>query len=98
MITLSELGGALGVDGVTWTEYGEALEANLADLHTRVHTGRYRAGPSRRAYIPKADGRQRPLGVATLEDKIGQRAVVEVLNAVYEVDFPGLLLRFSARA
>jgi retron-type reverse transcriptase len=89
---------APGVDGVTWTEYGEALEANLADLHTRVHTGRYRAGPSRRAYIPKADGRQRPLGVATLEDKIGQRAVVEVLNAVYEVDFPGLLLRFSARA
>ena len=67
--------------------YGQELEANLQDLHERVHAGRYRARPSRRAYIPKADGRQRPLGIATLEDKIVQRAVVEVLNAVYEVDF-----------
>ena len=85
---------APGVDGVTWAGYGEALEANLADLHTRVHSGRYRARPSRRAYIPKADGRQRPLGIATLEDKIVQRAVVEVLNAVYEVDFRGFSYGF----
>jgi RNA-directed DNA polymerase len=80
---------APGVDGVTWEAYGQDLEANLADLHERVHAGRYRARPSRRSYIPKADGRQRPLGIATLEDKILQRAVVEVLNAVYEVDFLG---------
>lgn len=85
---------APGVDGVTWAEYGEALEANLADLHTRVHTGGYRARPSRRAYIPKADGRQRPLGIACLEDKILQRAVVEVLNAVYEADFRGFSYGF----
>jgi len=78
---------APGVDGVTWAEYGQDLEANLRDLHARVQSGRYRAKPSRRVYIPKADGRQRPLGIASLEDKIVQRAVVEVLNAVYEVDF-----------
>jgi retron-type reverse transcriptase len=77
------------VDGVRWEAYGQDLEANLADLHERVHAGRYRARPSRRSYIPKADGRQRPLGITTLEDKILQRAVVEVLNAVYEVDFLG---------
>ncbi len=87
---------APGVDGVTWEAYGQDLEANLHDLHTRLHTGRYRARPSRRAYIPKADGRSRPLGIATLEDKIAQRAVVEVLNAIYEVDSPGLLLRVPA--
>jgi RNA-directed DNA polymerase len=80
---------APGVDGVTWTEYGQDLEANLRDLHARVQSGRYRAKPSRRVYIPKADGRQRPLGISSLEDKIVQRAVVEVLNAVYEVDFRG---------
>lgn len=85
---------APGVDGVTWTEYGQDLEANLADLHERVQSGRYRAKPSRRAYIPKADGRQRPLGIAALEDKIVQRAVVEVLNAVYEVDFRGFSYGF----
>src|SRR6266545_4104556 len=68
---------APGVDGVTWAAWGQELEANLADLHDRVHAGRYRARPSRRAYIPKADGRSRPLGIATLEDKILQRAVVE---------------------
>jgi len=78
---------APGVDGVTWTEYGRGLEGNLRDLHARVQSGRYRAKPSRRVYIPKADGRQRPLGIASLEDKIVQRAVVEVLNAIYEVDF-----------
>ena len=78
---------ATGVDGVTWLEYGEDLEEHLRDLHARVHRGAYRARPSRRVYIPKADGRWRPLGVAALEDKLLQRAVVEVLNAIYETDF-----------
>jgi retron-type reverse transcriptase len=85
---------APGLDGVTWAEYGQDLEANLRDLHARVQAGRYRAKPSRRVYIPKADGRQRPLGIASLEDKIVQRAVVEVLNAVYEVDFRGFSYGF----
>jgi RNA-directed DNA polymerase len=84
---------APGVDGVTWAAYGQELEANLQDLLARVHSGRYQARPSRRAYIPKADGRLRPLGIATLEDKVLQRAVVEVLNAVYEVDFLGCASR-----
>jgi RNA-directed DNA polymerase len=83
-----------GVDGVRWTDYGRDLDANLRDLHERVQSGRYRATPSRRAYIPKADGRLRPLGIAALEDKIVQRAVVEVLNAVYEVDFRGFSYGF----
>jgi RNA-directed DNA polymerase len=78
---------APGVDAVTWEAYGVDLEARLTDLHERVQQGRYRAVPARRAYIPKADGRLRPLGIAALEDKIVQRAVVEVLNAVYEQDF-----------
>jgi group II intron reverse transcriptase/maturase len=82
------------VDGVTWAAYGQDLEANLQDLHRRLHAGSYRARPSRRAYIPKADGRQRPLGIAALEDKIVQRAVVEVLNAIYEVDFLGFSYGF----
>src|SRR5947199_4490075 len=85
---------APGVDGVTWTGYGQALEANLQDLHVRVQSGRYRAKPSRRAYIPKADGRLRPLGIASLEDKIVQRAVTDVLNAVFEADFPGFSYGF----
>jgi group II intron reverse transcriptase/maturase len=85
---------AAGVDGVTWATYGENLEINLRDLLARVHCGAYRASPSRRAYIPKADGRQRPLGIATLEDEILQRAVVEVLNAIYEVDFLGFSYGF----
>jgi len=85
---------APGVDGVTWAAYGQDLVANLRDLHERVQQGRYRASPSRRAYIPKADGRQRPLGIATLEDKIVQRAVVEVLNAIYEADFRGFSYGF----
>jgi RNA-directed DNA polymerase len=85
---------APGVDGVTGEAYGQELEGNLRDLHARLHAGRYRAKPSRRAYIPKADGRQRPLGIATLEDKILQRAVVEVLNAIYEVDFRGFSYGF----
>jgi RNA-directed DNA polymerase len=85
---------APGVDGVTWTEYGQDLEANLRDLHARVHRGSYRARPSRRVFIPKADGRLRPLGIAALEDKILQRALVEVLNAIYEVDFLGFSYGF----
>jgi RNA-directed DNA polymerase len=85
---------APGVDGVTWVDYGQDLEANLLDLHERVQSGRYRAKPSRRVYIPKADGRLRPLGIAALEDKIVQRAVVEVLGAVYEVDFRGFSYGF----
>ena len=85
---------APGVDGVTWAAYGLDLEAHLQDLHQRVQQGRYRASPVRRAYIPKADGRLRPLGIAALEDKIVQRAVVEVLNAVYEVDFRGFSYGF----
>jgi RNA-directed DNA polymerase len=85
---------APGVDGVTWHEYGQDLEENLKDLHARVHRGSYRAKPSLRAYIPKPDGRQRPLGIAVLEDKILQRAVVEVLNAIYEQDFLGFSYGF----
>jgi len=85
---------APGVDGVTWVDYGADLEANLRDLHARVHGGSYRARPSRRVFIPKADGRLRPLGVAALEDKILQRAVVEVLNAIYEADFLGFSYGF----
>jgi RNA-directed DNA polymerase len=85
---------APGVDGVTWAACGQDLDANLQDLCERVQQGRYRASPSRRAYIPKADGRLRPLGIATLEDKIVQRAVVEVLNAIYEADFQGFSYGF----
>jgi group II intron reverse transcriptase/maturase len=85
---------APGVDGVTWGEYGLDLEQNLRDLHARVHRGAYRAKPSRRVFIPKPDGRLRSLGVAALEDKILQRAVVEVLNAVYEQDFLGFSYGF----
>ncbi len=85
---------APGVDGVTWHDYGKDLEENLRDLHARVHSGAYRASPSRRVYIEKADGRLRPLGIATLEDKILQRAVVEVLNAIYEEDFLGFSYGF----
>jgi len=85
---------APGVDQVTWDAYGQNLRENLEDLLRRVHSGAYRASPSRRVYIPKPDGRQRPLGIATLEDKILQRAVVEVLNAVYEEDFRGFSYGF----
>ena len=83
-----------GVDKVTWETYGQDLRANLEDLRKRVHSGAYRASPSRRVYIPKPDGRLRPLGIATLEDKIVQRAVVEVLNAIYEEDFLGFSYGF----
>jgi group II intron reverse transcriptase/maturase len=85
---------APGVDGVTWQEYEADLERRLADLHTRVHRGAYRPQPSRRTYIPKADGRQRPLAIAALEDKIVQGATVMVLNAIYEEDFPGFSYGF----
>jgi len=85
---------APGVDGMTWNAYGEGLEARLCDLEARIHRGSYRAQPSLRADIPKPDGRQRPLGIAALEDKIVQRAVVEVLNAIYETDFLGFSYGF----
>ncbi len=85
---------APGVDGVTWKEYGDGLEDRIFDLHSRVHRGAYRAQPSRRVYIPKADGRQRPLGIAALEDKIVQQAVVTILNQIYEVDFKGFSYGF----
>ena len=85
---------APGVDGVTWQEYETGLEDRLVDLHNRVHRGAYRAQPSRRVYIPKADGRQRPLGIAALEDKIVQQAVVTILNQIYEVDFQGFSYGF----
>jgi group II intron reverse transcriptase/maturase len=85
---------APGVDGETWQQYGEELEANLADLHARVHRGAYRPRPSRRTYIAKADGRERPLGIAAVEDKVLQRAVTALLNAIYEVDFQGFSYGF----
>jgi RNA-directed DNA polymerase len=85
---------APGVDGETWRHYGEQLEINLQGLSERLKCGAYRAKPVRRVYIPKADGRQRPLGVTALEDKIAQRAAVEVLNAIYETDFLGFSYGF----
>jgi RNA-directed DNA polymerase len=85
---------APGVDGETWRHYGEQLEINLQDLSEKLKRGAYRAKPVRRVYIPKADGRQRPLGVTALEDKIAQRAAVEVLNAIYETDFLGFSYGF----
>ena len=83
-----------GVDGVTWAAYGEGLERKLVDLHDRIHRGAYRAQPSRRVYIPKPDGRERPLGIAALEDKIVQRTLVELLNAIWEQDFRGFSYGF----
>src|ERR1700726_3592231 len=85
---------APGVDGVTWREYEAGLEDRIADLHNRVHRGAYRAQPSRRVYIPKPDGRQRALGVAALEDKTVQQAVVTILNQIYEEDFRGFSYGF----
>ncbi len=85
---------APGVDGLTWQEYETGLEGGLIDLHSRVHRGAYRAKLSRRVYIPKGDGRQRPLGVAAREDKIVQQAVVTILNAIYEEDFLGFSYGF----
>jgi RNA-directed DNA polymerase len=85
---------APGVDGVTWQEYAIGLEDRLKDLHSRVHRGAYRAQPSRRVYLPKANGKQRPLGIAALEDKIVPQAVVTVLHAIYEEDFRGFSYGF----
>ena len=85
---------AAGVDGVRWEEYENGLTDRIKDLHSRVHRGAYRAQPSRRVYIPKADGRQRPLGIAALEDKIVQQAVVTILNEIYESDFLGFSYGF----
>jgi RNA-directed DNA polymerase len=85
---------APGVDGLTWQEYETDLDKRLEDLHSRVHRGAYRALPSKRAYIPKPDGRQRPLGIAALEDKIVQHAVGTVLNQIYEEDFLGFSYGF----
>ena len=86
------------VDGVTWQEYETGLEDRLADLHSRVHRGAYRAQPLRRVYIPKSDGRQRPLGIMVLEDKIVQHAVVTILNQIYEVDFKSFSYGFRPAA
>ena len=85
---------AVGVDGVRWHEYEQDLETHIADLHGRIHRGAYRAKPSRRVWIPKPDGRQRPLGVASLEDKIVQQAVLWVLQSIYEQDFLGFSYGF----
>jgi group II intron reverse transcriptase/maturase len=85
---------AAGVDGMTVQAYEQTLAVNLCELCSRVHTGRYQAQPVRRAYIPKADGGKRPLGVPTLEDKIVQGAVAEVLSAIYEADFRGFSYGF----
>ena len=88
---------ASGVDGLTWPTYEADLDRNLTDLHERVHRGAYRALPSRRTYIPKADGKRRPLAVAALEDKIVQRATAAVLNAIYEEDFLGFSYGFRPK-
>ncbi len=85
---------APGVDGVTWQDYEAGLEDRLIDLHDRIHRGAFRALPSRRVYIPKNDGRQRPLGVAAPEDKIVQQATVTILNQIYEEDFLGFSYGF----
>ena len=88
---------APGVDGMTWQDYSENLLGNLQGLHQRIHSGAYRAQPVRRSYIAKADGKQRPLGIAALEDKIVQRATVEVLNLIYEEDFLGFSYGFRPK-
>ncbi len=85
---------APGVDGIKWEEYEDRHEDRLNDLHGRIHRGAYRAQPSKRVYIPKADGRQRPLGIAALEDKIVQQAVITILNQIYEEDFRGFSYGF----
>jgi len=88
---------APGVDGLTWQDYEADLDRRIEDLHARVHRGAYRALPSRRRYIPKPDGRQRPLAITALEDKIVQRATVAVLNAIYEEDFLGFSYGFRPK-
>jgi RNA-directed DNA polymerase len=86
--------GCPSVDGMTWQDYEADLEPRLRELHKRVHRGAYRSQPSRRTHIPKADGKQRPLAIAVLEDKIVQGATVMVLNAIYEGDFVGFSYGF----
>src|SRR5207342_2636957 len=88
---------APGVDGLTWQDYEADFDRNIEDLHDRVHKGAYRAQPSRRLYIPKTDGRQRPIAIAALEDKIVQRATAAVLNTIYEEDFLGFSYGFRPR-
>jgi len=88
---------AVGIDGVTWHEYELNVEANIADLHGRIHRGAYRAKPSKRMWLPKPDGRQRPIGIASLEDKIVQQAMVWVLQSIYEQDFVGFSYGFRQR-
>src|SRR5216110_328981 len=88
---------AAGLDGLTCRDYEQHLERNLEDLHARVHRGAYRALPSRRVYIPKPDGRQRPIAIAALEDKIVQRATAAVLNTIYEEDFLGFSYGFRPK-
>src|ERR1700724_3595763 len=90
-------GAAAGVDGLRWQDYEADLENNLRDLHARVHRGAYRAQPSRRKYILKSDGRQRPLGIASVEDKILQRAAGALLNSIYEEDFLGFSYGFRPK-
>ena len=85
---------APGIDGVTWQQYGNKLEENLSNLCQRVQSGRYRATPSKRVWLPKPDGKQRPIGIAVVEDKIVQQAVVWVLNQIYEEDFVGFSYGF----
>jgi len=88
---------APGVDGLTWQDYEADLDRNIEDLHDRVHRGAYRAQPSRRLYIPKPDGRQRPIAIAALEDKIVQRATAAVLNTIYDEDFLGFSYGFRPK-
>jgi group II intron reverse transcriptase/maturase len=88
---------AAGIDGVSWEQYGKALDQNIGDLHERIHRGVYRATPSRRTYIPKSDGSRRPLAVATIEDKIAQAAVAEVLQTIYEEEFFGFCYGFRPK-
>lgn len=88
---------APGIDRVTWGSYGKDLEGNLQDLSERLRKGAYRAKPVKRTYIPKTDGKQRPLGITTLEDKIVQRAAVGVMNAIYEADFQGFSYGFRPK-
>jgi len=88
---------APGVDEMTWTAYADGLEGNLSNLHSRVQAGAYRALPSRRAYIPKPDGRQRPLGIAALEDKVVQTAVVAIVTPIYEAEFLGFSYGFRPK-
>ena len=82
------------MDGITWSDYEKQIRSPVTELHREIHSGSYRAKPSRRVYIPKADGRQRPLGIASVEDKVFQQAVATVLNQIYEVDFLGFSYGF----